>query len=96
LEGSGSGLILRHYPGIHLKALRKITKNLSQDSRSPGRDLNQGPPEYEAGVFNHSTTTFGIFVNTVTGLTLGYYKSEEFLDQHVIINYTLYKKDHAS
>jgi hypothetical protein len=25
-------------------------KNLSQDSRSTGRDLNQGPPEYQAGV----------------------------------------------
>jgi hypothetical protein len=27
-----------------------MTKNLSQDSRSPGRDLKPGPPEYEAGV----------------------------------------------
>jgi hypothetical protein len=25
-------------------------KNLSQDSRCPGRDFNPGPPEYEAGV----------------------------------------------
>jgi hypothetical protein len=25
-------------------------ENLSNDSRSPGRDLNLGPPEYEAGV----------------------------------------------
>jgi hypothetical protein len=24
--------------------------NLCQDSRSPGRDLNPGPPKYEAGV----------------------------------------------
>jgi hypothetical protein len=24
-------------------------KKISQDSRSPGRDLNPGPPEYEAG-----------------------------------------------
>jgi hypothetical protein len=24
-------------------------KNISQKSRSPGRDLNPGPPEYEAG-----------------------------------------------
>jgi hypothetical protein len=36
--------------GICLEGLRKTTKNLSQDSRSPGRDLNPGPPEYEAGV----------------------------------------------
>jgi hypothetical protein len=25
-------------------------ETLSQDSRSPGRDLKPGPPEYEAGV----------------------------------------------
>jgi hypothetical protein len=48
LEGSGCGLILRYYPGISLWGLRKTTK--SQDSRSPGRDLNSGTPEYEAGV----------------------------------------------
>jgi hypothetical protein len=35
---------------ICLEGLRKTTKNLSQDSRSPGRDLNPGPPEYKAGV----------------------------------------------
>jgi hypothetical protein len=28
----------------------KTTKNFSQDSRSPGRDLNPEPPECEAGV----------------------------------------------
>jgi hypothetical protein len=36
-------------PGIHL-GLRKTAKNLSQDSRSPVRDFNLGPPEYKAGV----------------------------------------------
>jgi hypothetical protein len=25
-------------------------ENLSQNSQSPGRDLNPGPPKYEAGV----------------------------------------------
>jgi hypothetical protein len=50
---------LRHYSGIFLKELRKTTKNLSQDSRSSGRDLNPGPPKYEAGVFDCSTTAFG-------------------------------------
>jgi hypothetical protein len=30
--------------------VRKITKYLSRYSRSPGRNLNPGPPEYEAGV----------------------------------------------
>jgi hypothetical protein len=49
-EGSGRGLILRYYPRIHLKGLRKTTKNLNQDSWSPGQDLNPRPPEYESGV----------------------------------------------
>jgi hypothetical protein len=51
-EESGSGLILRHYPSICLEGLRKTTKNLSQDSRPPGRDLNPAPPEYESGVLD--------------------------------------------
>jgi hypothetical protein len=38
------------YPGIRLEYLRETTVNLSQDSRSSGRDLNPGPPEYVAGV----------------------------------------------
>jgi hypothetical protein len=29
LEGSGFGLILRYYSGIHLERLRRNTKNLS-------------------------------------------------------------------
>jgi hypothetical protein len=49
LEGSGRGLILRNYPGIRLEGLRQITITC-QDCRSLGRDLNPGPPKYEAGV----------------------------------------------
>jgi hypothetical protein len=41
---------LKQYPRTSLEELRKITRTLSQDSRSPGRDLNQRPIEYEAGV----------------------------------------------
>jgi hypothetical protein len=41
---------LNYYPGSCLEGLRKSTKTLSLDSRSPGRDLNLGPPEYEAAV----------------------------------------------
>jgi hypothetical protein len=37
-------------PRIYLEGLRKTTKNLSEDSQSPGRELYPGPPEYEAGV----------------------------------------------
>jgi hypothetical protein len=38
------------YPGNRVEGTTKTTKNLSQDSRSPARDLNPGPPEYEARV----------------------------------------------
>jgi hypothetical protein len=60
LEGSGSGIILRYYPEICLAGLRNTTQNLGQDSRSPARDLNQGPPECEAGML----TTNHIVVNS--------------------------------
>lgn len=40
----------RHYLDIFLEVLRKITKNLSHDCLSPGRDLNPGSIKYEAGV----------------------------------------------
>jgi hypothetical protein len=49
-EGSDLGLILSHYPEIRVEGLSNIANNFSQDSRSPGRDFNTGPPEYEAGV----------------------------------------------
>jgi hypothetical protein len=39
MEGSGGDLIYRYYPVIRLEELRKTMKNLSHDSRSPGRDL---------------------------------------------------------
>lgn len=39
-------VLYRYLPG----ELRKTTKNLSQDSRSPGRDLKPGHPKYEVGV----------------------------------------------
>jgi hypothetical protein len=41
---------LRYYPGIRLEEARKTTKNLSQDSHSPGQDLNPGLDEYRGGV----------------------------------------------
>jgi hypothetical protein len=41
---------LRYYPCVYLEGLRETMKRLSQDSWSPGRDLNLGPPIYEAGV----------------------------------------------
>jgi hypothetical protein len=50
VEGSGRGLILRYYPGNLLEELWKTTQHNSKDSQFPGRDLNPGSPEYEAGV----------------------------------------------
>jgi hypothetical protein len=38
-------LLFRHFPGGTEK-----NQNVSQHSLSPGRNLNPGPPEYEAGV----------------------------------------------
>jgi hypothetical protein len=40
----------KYYPGIRLGGLRKTAKPLSHDNRSPGRDLNPGPSEYEVTV----------------------------------------------
>jgi hypothetical protein len=39
-------VLSRHSP----KGTEKNMKTLSQDSRSPGRDLSLGPPEYEAAM----------------------------------------------
>jgi hypothetical protein len=49
LERKRSWPNLRYCPDIRLKGLRKTTKKLIQDSRSPNRDLNPGPPKYERG-----------------------------------------------
>jgi hypothetical protein len=48
---------LKCYPGIFLDGLRKTTKNLSQDSRSAGRDLKPGPPEYQVGALCYQGST---------------------------------------
>jgi hypothetical protein len=48
VEGSGRVPIIRYYPILSMEGLRKTIKNLSQHSRSPSRDLNPGPAEYEA------------------------------------------------
>jgi hypothetical protein len=42
----------RYYPSICMDALRKTTKDLSQESRSKNRFLNPGPLEYKSGVLN--------------------------------------------
>jgi hypothetical protein len=50
MVASGCALILRYYPGIRLDGLRKTTKTSIRIGGRRGRDLNPGPPEYEAGV----------------------------------------------
>jgi hypothetical protein len=57
-KGSGrkrSWPTLRYYPRIYLEDLRKFTKTLVKDNRSPGRDLNPGPSKYEAGELSTRT-----------------------------------------
>jgi hypothetical protein len=41
---------LLYYSGILVEGLGKTTKNISECSRSQGRYLNLGPPNYEAVV----------------------------------------------
>jgi hypothetical protein len=50
LEGSGGGLILRSYSGIHMEGLIKTMKDISQNSRSSDQYYNPGPRTQE-GVF---------------------------------------------
>jgi hypothetical protein len=50
LEVGGRGLSFKLLSSIRLEERKENTKILSQDNRSPGRDLNPVPPEYEAGV----------------------------------------------
>jgi hypothetical protein len=41
---------LGYYLSIYREGPKKTMRNLGQDNGFPGRDLNPGPPEYEAGV----------------------------------------------
>jgi hypothetical protein len=71
---------LKYYPSICLEGVRNTTKNLSQDSRSPGQDLNPETLEYEAGVLStrqrlrysrmQRTGTFGTIENPPTNALL--------------------------
>jgi hypothetical protein len=55
-----SYLSLNSYSGICLEVLRKTSKYLNQNSRSPITDLNPGSPEYERDV---PDATFGELVS---------------------------------
>jgi hypothetical protein len=43
---------LKLYPIYFLEGRKETTTNFCQDGWCPGRYLNPGPPEYEAGVLN--------------------------------------------
>jgi hypothetical protein len=53
---------LRRCSSICLEGLRIATKHISQDRRSPGRDLIPGLPRLRSMSTNHSASTFGIFL----------------------------------
>jgi hypothetical protein len=57
---SVGGLILRYSHGIRLEGLRKTTKNLNQDGRSPGPRFEPGTTQIQSRSVNYSTTTFGL------------------------------------
>jgi hypothetical protein len=49
-----------------VEELKKTTKTFDQDNRPQGRDLNPGPPKYEAGVLPFdSTTTLGSSIRDI-------------------------------
>jgi hypothetical protein len=50
LEGSGRGLMLNVLPRYSREGTKENHGNLSQYSRSPGRDLNPELPEYKVRV----------------------------------------------
>lgn len=47
----------RYNPAILLMGLRKATKILSQDSRSPDPDFNTRPPKYEHAIVKFDMST---------------------------------------
>jgi hypothetical protein len=60
-EGCGRKLSwsnLKLHPRVFLKGLKKATKNLSQDSQTPGRDLKPGHPKHETGVLTTEPRRF--------------------------------------
>jgi hypothetical protein len=51
---------LRYYLGIRLEELMKTTKNLNEDSRSPGPTVGPGTSRIRSRSVNHSITTVPI------------------------------------
>jgi hypothetical protein len=57
-------------------------KPLSQASRSPGRDLNPGTPEYEAGIDHDFRSEEQILVRTAPFKTVLSHSLARFTEQH--------------
>jgi hypothetical protein len=82
-EGFGRSccdLISRYYSSIRMEGLRKAAKTLSQDSRSPGRDLNPGPPEYKARISSLIKFILNEVVNIVAKPVVIYVRSTGMSD----------------
>jgi hypothetical protein len=63
VKGNGRGLF--EFLSQHLNGrTEEDHENLSQNSRCSGRDLNLGPPKYDAVSSNHTVATFSEFVST--------------------------------
>jgi hypothetical protein len=57
---------LRSFPGIYVVRLRETTRNLSQDSRSAGQDLNPGSLKYRTGVLTIKTGRSVLTLGTIS------------------------------
>jgi hypothetical protein len=66
-----------------LEGLRKIMKNLSQDSQSPHQDLNLGPPKYKAGIIITQPQRSGPYVETVVGDYQSGFHQERSTMEHI-------------
>jgi hypothetical protein len=65
LVRSCCSVMLRYYPGIRLEGRKKATKNLNQDSRSPGARFEPWTSRIRRRSVNKSTTTFGVVSSVV-------------------------------
>jgi hypothetical protein len=94
LEGSGRGVIVRYYTGVHLEEVRNTTKNLSQGNRYPGKDLNPGLPEYWTGVLTtrprHSEKE--IEFDHVDFIHLTHYRGQCLSVVETVMNYRVAQK----
>jgi hypothetical protein len=73
LVGSDRSIILRFYCGIGLNGLRKTTKNLDENSRSPGQRIEPGIFRLRSRRVNHSSITLAFLRNTLLSWNISPY-----------------------